>query len=60
MHIKPLDQIGHDEVAELARTAADNCAPLHEANQFAPGTSQHLTFTHHYWARHRELCSAAA
>jgi hypothetical protein len=59
MHvIKSIDQLGHEEIVELARAAADNGQPLHEANPFAPGTSQHCTFNHWYWARHRELVEA--
>lgn len=56
MHtIKPIDQLGHDEIVQLARTAADNGDSPHVANPFEPGTSQHHTFSHWYWARHREL-----
>jgi hypothetical protein len=56
MHtIKPIEQVGHDEIVELARAAADRGESLRDANPFAPGTSQHLSFTHWYWARHREL-----
>lgn len=55
MTIRPLNLVSHDEIVELARNAAENNVPHHEANVFAPDTSQHATFSHHYWARHREL-----
>lgn len=58
--IKPIAALGHDEIVELARVAADSGVPQHEANVFALGTSQHHTFSHAYWARHRELTEVEA
>jgi hypothetical protein len=60
MQIRPIDQLSHDEVVDLARVAADNGESLHEANVFPPGTNQHAWFNHHYWARHRELTEIEA
>lgn len=60
MTIRPLISLGHDEIVELARNAAENNVPQHEANVFEAGTSQHHTFSHAYWARHRELTEVEA
>jgi hypothetical protein len=61
MHqVIPLAALSRDQVVEIARNAADNGAPLHEANVFEPGTRQHHTFTHAYWERHRQLTEAEA
>lgn len=60
MQIKPISQLGRDEVQELAQAAADNGEPLHVANVFEPGTTQHVAFNHAYWTRHKELTEAEA
>ena len=53
--IIPLDLLDREGVRQLAIAAANNGEPLHVANRFEPGTWQEQCFTHHYWARHREL-----
>jgi hypothetical protein len=58
--IKPIAQLSPDEIADLARAAADNGEPLLAANLFAPGTTQHDTFSREYRRRRRELSEAAA
>jgi hypothetical protein len=60
MQIKPLATLGHEEIAELARNAADNGQPLREANVFEPGTPQWTWFTQAWTHRHRELVEDAA
>jgi hypothetical protein len=60
MTIRPLTTLALDEIREIARTAADNGEPQHEANVFEPGTTQHRAFSHAYWERHRQLTEAEA
>lgn len=61
MHqIKPIAQLSPDEIADLARVAADNGEPLLAANFFALGTTQHDAFSREYRRRRRELLGAEA
>jgi hypothetical protein len=58
--IKPITALSREEVAALARNAADNSVPLPSANPFEHGSEQHAWFTHSYWERDWELRAVEA
>lgn len=60
MHqIKPITAMTREECRDMANAAAERDEPLHQANPFEPGTTQHTNFSSDYWARHRELVETA-
>jgi hypothetical protein len=60
MQIRPITALSREEVADLARNAADNSVPLREANVFDPGSEQYAWFSREWATRRRELVEAAA
>lgn len=60
MSIKPLHSLTREEIAELARNAADNSVPLPAANVFPQGSEQSAWFTQAYWDRDWELRAVEA
>lgn len=57
MHqIKPITELSREEVADLARNAADNSVPLPKAIEPFQGSEEHRAwFTAAYWKRDWEL-----
>jgi hypothetical protein len=53
--VRLLTSLSLEEVAELARAAADNCEPRCETNFYEPGTWQYASFNDGWLARRREL-----
>lgn len=53
--VRPLTSLCREEVAELARAAADNCERQHETNFYEPGTWQYASFNDGWLERRREL-----
>lgn len=53
--ITPVHALTREEVADLARNAADNNVPLPKANVFEPGTDPWSWFNQAYWERDAAL-----
>jgi hypothetical protein len=60
MHIKPLSTLTREEIADLARNAADNSEPLHVACAFPQDSQQCAWFTQAYLEQRRDLARHAA
>jgi hypothetical protein len=59
-HIRPLTSLSPEEIADLARNAADNGAAADEANAYERGTWQWELFIREWFQRRCELVAVEA